>query len=180
MLGSASLHILANYYQPLIEALAFLENQLKFCICFVLIFNSVFALADDLAEINKLGGVAISLIEQGELSNIVSKTTASSSLSKYLSEEDIAQSDATFERNMKLMGKYYSSEVIHEGGIKGAFWSRWYLIKFERQPLMIYMEFYKPNESWEVHSMRMDSDLSNYIHDAGQAKIGFKGMELDK
>ena len=156
---------------------------MKFCVFILfilLILSSAFVTAEDFTDIDKLGNTAIELIKKGRLNNIVSKTMASSSISKYLSKDDFAQSDGTFERNIKLMGKYYSSEILHEGGVKGTFWSRWYIIKFERQPLMIYMEFYKPNDTWEVHSMRMDSDLSKYIHDAGQVKIGLKGLEFNK
>ena len=153
---------------------------MKFSIVFIFLLSSVFAKADDLTDIDKLGNTVIQLLEKAEITNIVSKTMSTSSISKYISQDDFDQSDGTFEKNIKLMGKYYSSEVLHEGGIKSTFWSRWYIIRFERQPLMIYMEFYKPNDTWEVHSMRMDTDLSQYIHDAGQVKIGLKGLELEK
>ena len=91
---------------PFNLALAFLENQLKFCVFILLILSSAFVTAEDFTDIDKLGNTAIELIKKGRLNNIVSKTMASSSISKYLSKDDFAQSDGTFERNIKLMGKY--------------------------------------------------------------------------
>ncbi|KUM52789.1 hypothetical protein AR688_11000 [Rheinheimera sp. EpRS3] len=141
---------------------------------------SVFTFADDKSEIDKLAKPVIELFKKGDFSKIASTALAKSSVSDYISKSDMNQTDSQFDSNFKIMGKFYSHDILHEQGIEGTFIARWYILKFQRQPLLLHMEFYKADQSWEVHSIKMVTELDDFIEEQGKFDIGKLGSKPEK
>ena len=134
--------------------------------------------ANSKEEIDKLTSPIMALFEQDDFSKVASTALANSSVSDYITKSDLAQTDSQFEGNFGIMGKYYSAIILHEQEIEDVFTVRWYLLKFQRQPVLLHMEFYKPNTKWEFHSIKMITDLDDYLEEQGRYEIGKMGVQF--
>ena len=169
-----------NLLRCLCEALAFKEKQLKLILIPLLLSMSILTYADDKTDIDKLTNPVMELFKKGDFSKIASTALAKSSVSDYISKSDMNQSDSQFDGYFKIMGKFYSNEILHEQGIEGTFIARWYILKFKRQPVLLHMEFYKADQSWEVHSIKMVTEMDEFIENQGQFDIGKMGVQSEK
>jgi len=148
----------------------------QYLITIFLIITTFTALASDKDEMDKLASPIFQSISSGEHNKITSTALSNSSISKYIAPADLANSDSQFAGLLNGMGKYFSHELLHEQGIKGTFWLRWYLVKYERQPALFRVEFYKSNDKWEVHTLGIDTDLDEYIKQVAAKEIGKLGL----
>ncbi|MEH6452588.1 MAG: hypothetical protein V7782_06035 [Psychromonas sp.] len=114
-------------------------------------------------------------IQSGKVDKIVSVGMANSEAAKYMSQADIDLSNSQYESYFKAFSKFYSYRLLHEQGIKGDFWSRWYLLKFDRQPVVLYLEFYKKDQSWSVQRISLKSDLDIQTEKSGDIVISTQG-----
>jgi hypothetical protein len=162
------------------EALAFKEQLLKHLLIPILLSISIFTYADDKSDIDQLANPVMELFKKGDFSKIASTALAKSSVSDYISKSDMNQTDSQFDGSFKIMGKFYSYETLHEQGIEGIFIARWYVLKFKRQPVLLHMEFYKADQSWEVHSIKMVTEMDDFIEEQGQFEIGKMGSHPEK
>lgn len=127
------------------------------------------------AEIDDLAKPVMESISKGEVSKLATLALSSSSVSDYISKADLGQADGQIKGYIDILGKFYSWSLLHEQGIEGTFISRWYLLKYQRQPALIQMEFYKADKKWEVHSISLDLEVDDYIETQGKNQIGKVG-----
>ncbi|NQY64861.1 MAG: hypothetical protein HRT38_14250 [Alteromonadaceae bacterium] len=153
---------------------------MKNLLTLILLFVSINTYADDQSEIDELANPVMELFKKGDYSQIVSTALSKSSSADYITKSDMDQTNSQFDGNFKIMGKFYSYEILHEQGIDGTFMARWYLLKFKRQPVLLHMEFYKPDKTWNVYSIQMITEIDDYIESRGQSDIGKMGSKPDK
>ncbi|NGN99423.1 hypothetical protein G5S52_17745 [Grimontia sp. S25] len=146
---------------------------LAICI-FVISFNSS---SSERANLDELTKPIFDSLKSGKIEKIPSLALSNSKIIKYFSEVDLEQFDTQFASEFKVLGKYYSHSLIHEQGIEGAFWAKWYLLKFERQPIVLYVEFYRPDETWGIQSIKLKNDVDDMIEKSGDYEIGTLGIE---
>ncbi|SET68921.1 hypothetical protein [Thalassotalea agarivorans] len=150
---------------------------MKHLIITILLFASVVAKADDSKEIDLLAKPILELFKKGDISNVGSKALANSSISDYISKADLVQTDSQFYGYLNVLGEFYSVELIHQQGIEGTFITRWYVLKYKRQPALISLEFYKAKDKWEVHSINLKLELDDYFEERSKIEIGKLGIK---
>ncbi|RYV01834.1 hypothetical protein SOPP22_15885 [Shewanella sp. OPT22] len=143
---------------------------------FILTLFSVNVVADDAQEFNNLVKPVFDSIEKGNFENIASTALSNGTVIKYISPASLEKTDGDFASLLKAFGKYYSNKLLHEQGIEGDYWARWYLMKFERQPVILYFEFYKPNDKWGINALEVKTDIDDKIEEAGDYKISVIGL----
>lgn len=126
-------------------------------------------------EIDDLVKPVMEKISKGEISNLATVALSNSSVSDYISKADLNQADGQIKGYIDILGKFYSWSLLHEQGIEGTLISRWYILKYQRQPALIHMEFYKADKKWEVHSISLDLEVDDYIEARGKNLIGRAG-----
>jgi hypothetical protein len=154
-----------------------LEETLKNIIFILTLIASLSAYASDSEKLDDLAKPVFELIEKGQYKNIASTALSKGAAIKYISPADLEQIDGEFDNYFKVFGKYYSYRLLHEQGLEGDYWARWYLLKFERQPVVLYFEFYKPNEKWGVNALEIKTDIDDKIEEAGDYKISVIGLK---
>lgn len=152
---------------------------MKYLLLSIALLVSFVCNANDKEEIDSLAKPILALFEENKISNVASKALENSSISDYISKADLVQSDSQFYGYLNVLGKFYSQELIHQQGIDGTFISRWYVLKYARQPALIYLEFYKANEDWEVHSINLKLELYDYIEERSKIEIGRLGVKKE-
>lgn len=70
--------------------------------------------------------------------------------------------------NEDYVGKYYGKELILEKKLADSFILMSYLVKYDRQPIRFTFQFYKPNETWMIHSFKFDGGLDAEIEEAAK------------
>lgn len=114
---------------------------MKYLLIITLLLTSFFTYANDAKEIDKLAKPVLDLFSKNEIEHVASKALASSSVSDYISKADMVQTDSQFHGYLNVLGKFYSLQLIHQQGIEGTFVTRWYVLKYQRQPALISLEF---------------------------------------
>jgi hypothetical protein len=145
---------------------------LKTSLILVLVLFFGTASANNNEKIDKLAAPILALFDKGELDNIVTTALSKSSVADYLSKSDLQQTDSQFSGNFKIMGEFFGSDLLLQQGIEDVFITRWYLLRFKRQPVLLHMEFYKADKTWQVHSIQMDTSLDDYIENRGELVLG--------
>lgn len=135
--------------------------------------------ANDSQEIDKLVKPVLDLFSKNEIKNVASKALEHSSVSDYISKADLSQTDSQFHSYLSVLGKFYSLEMIHQQGIEGTFITRWYVLKYQRQPALVSLEFYKANDEWEVHSINLKLELDSYLEESSKFEIGRLGVKKE-
>jgi hypothetical protein len=128
-------------------------------------------------EIDNLAKPVLDLFAKNEITQVATKALSNSSVSEYISKADLVQTDSQFHGYLNVLGKFYSSSLIHEQGIDGVFITRWYVLKYQRQPALISLEFYKANKTWELHSINLKLELDDYIEERSKLEIGRLGVK---
>jgi len=141
-----------------------------------LLFITSFVQADDKRDMDILAKPVMELFEQGKINKIASKALSDSTVADYISKADLAQTDGQIEGYIKVLGEFYSWKLLHEQGVDGIYVSRWYILNFARQPALIKLNFYKPQNTWEINSVSLDLDLGNYIEKGGKFELESLGV----
>lgn len=142
----------------------------------LLVVCSFSASANNMQKLDDLMQPVFDAIEGGRFNKLVSTAMSQSSIVQYMSKFDLEESDRDFKSYFSAFGTYYSHRVLYEQGIEGDFWARWYLLKFQRQPVVLYVEFYKPDDHWEVNSISIKTDIDDGIEEAGDEAISLLGQ----
>ena len=160
-------------------ALAFKERTLKYILTSILLLTSFITFADDSEAIDKLAKPVLDLFYENKIENVASKALEKSSVSDYISKADLVQSDSQFYGYLNVLGKFYSLDLAHEQGIEGTFITRWYVLKYQRQPALINLEFYKANDKWEIHSINLKLELDDYFEESSKHELGKLGVKKE-
>ena len=76
-----------------------------------------------------------------------------------------------FENIEKLVGEYNGKVLIDETNIKNRFVHITYLALYDRQPVRMEFQFYKPKNDWVIYSFSFDIDFDNEVKDGVRRKI---------
>ena len=126
------------------------------------------------SNVSKLEKPILSTINKGEISNLASLAfpKGKKNARRYISDSDIEGLDITFRNTLSLLGDYYGYKLFHEAVIQDLYIIRYYILKYERQPILLKLEFYRPNDSWVINGMEFDTGLDNYMEDSAKSYIG--------
>lgn len=73
-----------------------------------------------------------------------------------------------------LMGSYLSSTKLVESKVAGMFVYQHYFVAYERQPISVRIEYYKPGAIWLCYGLQFDAQLPELIQKAADSKIDAK------
>ena len=83
---------------------------------------------------------------------------------KWLLKKSVALNNLTNELvsfNDELVGKYYGYVFIDKVETSDCYAIYSYFLKFDRQPLRLTFEFYKPEKNWMVYSFKFDDSFDD-------------------
>ena len=69
-----------------------------------------------------------------------------------------------------MVGKYLGKELIHTNNVKNRFVQVTYLALYERQPVRLEFQFYKPKETWIVYAFSFDTDFDSDVKSVSRAQ----------
>lgn len=64
-----------------------------------------------------------------------------------------------------LLGKFYGYELIEEKKVGESFVEYAYMIRYDRQPIVITFLIYKPNKKWQIFNLRFEDKLDRFLGD---------------
>lgn len=70
--------------------------------------------------------------------------------------------------NEDFVGKYHGYELIVEKKFSDSYLLLSYLVKFDRQPIRYIFQFYKPEDTWRLHSFEFDGEVDEEIKEASR------------
>lgn len=128
------------------------------------------------SDLDKLAQPILDAVSSGATGKIASLVFPVGSPSRsYISSADLKRLDSQFETSFDTVGQSYGYSLYHEADIPGVYAIRYYVFRFERQPVLLKFEFYKPKEKWEIHGFEIDDELDTYMENAAQYRIGNLG-----
>ncbi len=71
----------------------------------------------------------------------------------------------------KLVGKYNGKELIDELNIKNRFVHVTYLALYDRQPVRMEFQFYKPRNNWIIYSFSFDIEFDDEVEAGARKRI---------
>ena len=75
-----------------------------------------------------------------------------------------------------FIGSYHGYEFITEKQASESFILLTYLVKFDRQPIRFSFQFYKPQDTWRVHSFQYDGNLGAELEESARIHYINYGM----
>jgi hypothetical protein len=149
----------------------------KIIIITLLSFSSFFSFAE--SSLDKVVEPILKAIDAGEFTSLASMAfPKDSTMREYISTADIKQLDTQMESYLRTMGASNGYILHHKAEVSGVFELRYYLYKFDRQPVLVKFEVYKPKNSWEMHSISLDFNLDDYIEEGGKLFLGAKANPI--
>ncbi len=64
---------------------------------------------------------------------------------------------------VKLLGKFYGSELIEETKAGNNYIRLFYLAKYDRQPLLFIFTMYRPGKKWRIQQLRFSEKVGDYL-----------------
>ena len=69
-----------------------------------------------------------------------------------------------------IVGKYIGKEQISTNNVKDRFVQVTYLALYERQPVRLEFQFYKPKNDWIIYSFSFDTDFDSDVKTASRTQ----------
>ncbi len=82
--------------------------------------------------------------------------------------DDLEKVKSQLEGFVNLVGEYYGKDLIVKKELGKSFVLISYLVKYDRQPIRFTFEFYKPNDTWRVHSFSYDDSFDEEVEEAAK------------
>ena len=109
----------------------------------------------------KMSATFFKMLQQGQGAEAVDYLFANNpSMRK---PENIQQLKAGFASLVPLMGRYISRTKLAETKVAGMFVYQHYFVAYERQPISVRIEYYKPGSAWLCYSVQFDTELGAMI-----------------
>ncbi len=83
----------------------------------------------------------------------------------------IVQIKSQFQNIENLVGNYNNKVLVDETNIKDRFVHLTYLALYDRQPVRMEFQFYKPKKDWIIYSFSFDVDFDDDIENETRKKI---------
>ena len=71
------------------------------------------------------------------------------------------------------MGGYVSSTKLIETRVADIFIYQHYLVAYDKQPISVRMQFYKPGGKWVCYALQFDNDLTDLIQKQADSNLRF-------
>lgn len=114
-------------------------------------------------------------IDQGDykdlMTTILNKTNT---LKQYISTQKTRENDRQLELKFDTYGQSNGYRLYTTVGIPGVYEERYYLFKFDRQPVFFIVRLYKPKEKWRLHGLSVQGNLNAYFESSAKDKIKTK------
>jgi hypothetical protein len=85
--------------------------------------------------------------------------------------EAIADMKKTVRSYPETMGKFYGTDLITLQKCTERFHLYVYMARYDRQPMRVIFEFYKPDEKWIIYSLNFDSGIDEDLEEAAKQAI---------
>ena len=110
------------------------------------------------------------LLKQGKTSDAVDYMFSTNpSLAKMTDQSE--QLKSQFASVGTLMGPYVSHTKLVETKVAGVFVYQHYFVAYQRQPISIRFQYYKPGAMWLCYSLQFDAKLTDEIKELSDEKI---------
>ncbi|WP_224996330.1 hypothetical protein [Cesiribacter sp. SM1] len=91
-------------------------------------------------------------------------------------KDDVEKLKTQFRDLKTLVGEYNGHELLIKKNIKDCFVIATYLVKYDRQPIRINFEFYKPKDKWILFAFSYDDSFDDDLENA----LKYELLELTK
>lgn len=108
-----------------------------------------------------------SLYESGKKSEAVDRLYSTNPWTSQ-ANDSIVQIKTQFGSVEKVVGRYLGKEMIGEQNIKDRFIQVTYLALYERQPVRMEFQFYRPKNDWIIYSFSFDTDFDDDVNTAAR------------
>jgi hypothetical protein len=76
-------------------------------------------------------------------------------------KSDIEDLKTKFEGLPNIVGKYHGREMLVKKTLANCYVSFVYMVKYDRQPMRVQFNFYKPDREWKLHGFIYDFDMTS-------------------
>lgn len=83
-------------------------------------------------------------------------------------KDDVEKLTIQFRDLKMLVGEYNGHELLYTKQVKDCFVLATYLVKYDRQPIRINFEFYKPKDEWILYSFSYDDSFDDDLEKAAK------------
>lgn len=77
--------------------------------------------------------------------------------------EAIIEIKKQLKKAVVLLGKFYGYELIESKFVGQSFVEYVYMLKYDRQPIIITFLIYKPNKKWQIFNLRFEDKLDRFL-----------------
>ena len=110
------------------------------------------------------------LLQQNKSSEAVDFMMATNPAMKKIPDE-IDQLKSQFGSLGPMMGPYISRVKLGETKVAGMYVYQHYFVAYERQPISVRIEYYKPGATWMCYGLQFDAKLTQHIQQISDDKI---------
>lgn len=86
-------------------------------------------------------------------------------------QDDVEKLKTQFRDLKMLVGEYNGHELLYKKNVKECFVLATYLVKYDRQPIRINFQFYKPKDEWILYSFSYDDSFDDDLEKAIKYEI---------
>ncbi len=88
-------------------------------------------------------------------------------------QDQADQLKAQFASMGTMMGPYVSHTMLVETKVAGMYVYQHYFVAYERQPISIRIQYYKPGATWECDALQFDGNLTDKIQKVADDNLSF-------
>lgn len=110
----------------------------------------------------KMSSTFFKMLQQGQGGEAVDYLLGTNPAMKKVPQK-VEQLKSSFASLGGLMGAYVSHTKLAETKVAGMFVYQHYFVAYERQPISVRIEYYKPGSAWLCYSVQFDTELSAMI-----------------
>jgi hypothetical protein len=110
----------------------------------------------------KMSNTFFKMLQQGQGGEAVDYLLSTNPAIKKVPDK-VEQLKSGFASLGGLMGAYVSHTKLAETKVAGMFVYQHYFVAYDRQPISVRIEYYKPSSTWLCYSVQFDTELSAMI-----------------
>lgn len=125
------------------------------------------------SEIDEITIPLLDSIQSGKVENLFSLVFPVGSMGrKYFSSSDVEKYDSKFSATLKTLGKSYGYEQYYQSEIPGVFIIKYYIFRYESEPVLVKIRLYKPDSKWIISAFEVDASLDDYLENSAKTNMG--------
>lgn len=140
---------------------------MKYLVVSVFAFFSAVAAADEYPmQVSRF----FHLLQQGKSGEAIDSIYSTNQWIS-LESDSIVQIKGQLQNLSKLVGDYNGYILIDENSIKDRFVHVTYLALYDRQPVRVEFQFYRPTDTWKIYSFSFDTEFDKEVESETRKKI---------